>query len=180
MPHSQARLVRYELDSQSDDHISWRPYRDMSGDHLPGITTQRLWSAKCPMMFNEIVEWCYTDRVTRQFGLRQTIPGNSPEDNHDRLHDTVNDNVDWVFIRSDYIRLWESRDTQVLAPAQGNGCTKAYGRWYDSVTRRFIVDPRHWIQQQGFQGEQGHSQYYVSFSNLANLFICYVAIFYEY
>ncbi|XP_074346033.1 uncharacterized protein LOC141684804 [Apium graveolens] len=28
--------------------------------------------------------------------------------------------------------------------------------WYDKVTRRFIINPRIWRDQQGFQGSQGH------------------------
>lgn len=169
VPRSQSRLVRYELDSMSHDHILWRPYRDIRIEDMPSIAAQRLWTAKCPLIFNELVEWCYTDRVTRQFGFRQDVPQSSPEENHRRLHGTVNEGSDWVFIHATFVQLWESRMTQTLSPvhhppAKKKGCTKAYAIWYESVTRRFIMHPSQWSGQHGFQGTQGHSQYYVSFS----------------
>lgn len=110
---------------------------------------------------------------TRQFGFVQNIP-QSPDEYHQRLHEgSVNDNLDWMTLRAPYIGLWDSRIDHTLMPemyAYGIGCTEAYDAWYDSVTRRLILQPDHWTTEPRFQGTQGLSQYYVSLNIFVHLF----------
>lgn len=163
VPRSQARIFRYELDTMTAEHFLWTPYSDLPSTCLPNRTVQRHWTSRCPLLFISVAEWCYPDRVTRQFGRIQDIPRSSPHESHDRLHERVNDRLGWLTVRHQYIHLWETRMTQALLTSWypiGIGCTEDYDDWYDSVTRRFIVNPTHWASQPGFQGTQGVSQYY--------------------
>ena len=184
MPNSKSRIVRFELDSMVDcQHFVWRPYVGVDVAFLPDRQSQRLWTAKCPLIFNEVVEWCYPDRVTRQFGYSQDIPFTSPEVNHYGLHDAVGESIDWPYIRQIYIQAWADRARHIMAsphfrPAGSRGCTIGYRAWYDRVTRRFILNPEEWATEEGFQGTQGTSQYYVSiqhfFYNYTHAYVCIV------
>ncbi|MED6142046.1 hypothetical protein PIB30_109628, partial [Stylosanthes scabra] len=57
----------------------WTPY----DEHRLGpnavlndiLTRANLWNAPSPLISFECIEWCPTDRVMRQFGLAQGIPG---------------------------------------------------------------------------------------------------------
>lgn len=83
---NKARHTRYELDDMHIDQICWRPYRHFAREHAT-LLQLRLWSAQCPLIFQSYIEWCYPDRVTRQFGFRQDIPTRSPRQGHDVSHD---------------------------------------------------------------------------------------------
>ena len=95
---------------------------------------------KCPLIFNEVVEWCYPDRVTRQFGYSQdyTIHFTGGEPlwiTRCRLESLI----DWPYIRQIYIQAWADRARHIMAsphfrPAGSRGCTIGYRAWYDRVT----------------------------------------------
>ncbi|MED6132062.1 hypothetical protein PIB30_015635 [Stylosanthes scabra] len=57
----------------------WTPYDQhrLGPNVVPEdiYTRADLWNAPSPLILFERVEWCPTDRVMRQFGLAQTIPG---------------------------------------------------------------------------------------------------------
>lgn len=149
------------------DRFIWMPYIDLPRDCMPHSNAQRLWTARCTLLFISYAEWCYTDRVTRQFGYIQSIP-RAPDEGHERLHQSAtNESIDWVMIRESHIRLWNSRVRHILMAGMyeaGIGCTADYDDWYDTVTRRLIVRPDRWVREAGFQGTQGVSEYYVSIS----------------
>ena len=120
------------------------------------------WTALAPMMYMSYVEWCYTDRVTRQFGFMQGVPYSSPYPNHQQLHDHYNEQVDWMYAREPFVDLWDTRMERALASPplmHGEGCTASYLPWFHRVTRRIIINPLHWPQQEGaFQGTQLSTQ----------------------
>ncbi|KAL1805092.1 hypothetical protein ACET3Z_028160 [Daucus carota] len=56
----------------------WRPYAALDDEFQPDETLYLQWTAPTCLMYMAYVEWCYTDRVTRQFGFVQDIPTSSP------------------------------------------------------------------------------------------------------
>nr|XP_017221369.1 PREDICTED: serine/threonine-protein phosphatase 7 long form homolog [Daucus carota subsp. sativus] len=162
VPHAQSRMTQYELDALTPRQFRWRPYADLPAEHHPEATVYLRWTAPAPMMYMSYVEWCYTDRVTRQFGFMQGVPYSSPYPNHQELHDHYNEQVDWMYAREPFVDLWDTRMERALASPplmHGEGCTASYLPWFHRVTRRIIINPLHWPQQEGaFQGTQLSTQ----------------------
>ncbi|KAK1379395.1 PMD domain-containing protein [Heracleum sosnowskyi] len=70
VPFKNSRGTRFELDSMSESGFKWRPYLDSAPEAMSITDREReVMSAQCPLIFERVVEWCYTDRVTRQFGF---------------------------------------------------------------------------------------------------------------
>ncbi|KAL8097729.1 hypothetical protein AgCh_030739 [Apium graveolens] len=151
------REIRYDLDTMSEDSFRWRPYKDCA-DEARDIHALELslMSAPSPLFYLTWVEWCYTDRVTTQFGYLQLVPIDSPLGGHDSFH---RGQRGWP-LQFDRVReLWDSRHSAVLQPlayrrTQRPMCAVQYPQWFDRVTRRFMINPRMWRGQQGFQGSQ--------------------------
>ena len=160
------RGIRYELDHMSESYFIWRPYVDCAAEARTIPDAEReLMSAPSPLIYMTIGEWCYTDRVTRKFGYMQPVPTASPVDRHPDYHVACRR---WPRSLQDMVREWESRHNQTLRAAgyrssRRPSCTDDYYEWYDRVTRRFMVNPRIWRDQYGFQGSQGHFPVAVSF-----------------
>lgn len=154
-----SRLVRYYLDTMRESDFLWMPYEDSAADAFQILGDERaLMTAPCPLFFDGLVEWCYTDRVTRQFGFLQQIPIASPVPGHDSFHRVPDD---WETPLADLFDRWHTRGDRIMAPPAYSSmrrptCTEEYSSWYDRVTRRFIINPAVWPRQQGFQGTQGH------------------------
>ena len=159
---NKARIGRYELDDMHIDQICWRPYRYFPTDELPTVMERRLWSAQCPLLFHSLLEWYYPDRVTRQFGFVQDIPTRSPVPGHDLGHcytgyaDLGND---LAYVRAHFIQLWEARGANALSPpsyvpARSNERVSGYDAWFQTITRRFILEMSRWREHGRFQGSQ--------------------------
>ncbi|XP_017226628.2 serine/threonine-protein phosphatase 7 long form homolog [Daucus carota subsp. sativus] len=161
VPHSQSRITRYELDNIGVQQFLWRPYAALDDEFQPDQTLYLQWTAPTPLMYMAYVEWCYTDRVTRQFGFVQDIPTSSPRRNHHELHDVVNESIDWQGPMETYIRLWDTSLHRAMTSPPlmpGDGCAPAYMPWYLEVTRRYMVNPIFWTRADAFQGTQGATQ----------------------
>nr|XP_017219346.1 PREDICTED: uncharacterized protein LOC108196534 [Daucus carota subsp. sativus] len=161
VPHGQRRITRYELDNMIEANFRWRPYADLDDEHQPEYDLYLRWTAPTPLMYMAYVEWCYTDRVTRQFGFVQDIPTSSPRANHSNLHTIVNEAINWEGARESHTRIWDrSLERALTSPPLmfGEGCTAAYMPWFLAVTRRYIVNPVYWRTAEAFQGTQGATQ----------------------
>ena len=142
-------------------NFRWRPYAHFDDEHQPEYDLYLRWTAPTPLMYMAYVEWCYTDRVTRQFGFVQDIPTSSPRANHSNLHTIVNEAINWEGARESHTRLWDrSLERALTSPPLmfGEGCTAAYMPWFLAVTRRYIVNPVYWRTAEAFQGTQGATQ----------------------
>ena len=66
--------------------IIWQPYTPDLLAQLPDycLHGQEIWCSRVPLICFYIIEWHYTDRVTRQFGIVQSIP--DPCDTDATLH----------------------------------------------------------------------------------------------
>ena len=95
-----------------------------------------------PLVCFHIVEWLFTDRVARQFGLRQHIP--PPCDTGEKLHkmDLRGRAVqNWVQKHRDFLELWDRRRQSLVHGAQWDGIMDyhdPYMVWYRKITRRWI------------------------------------------
>ncbi|XP_063944851.1 serine/threonine-protein phosphatase 7 long form homolog [Daucus carota subsp. sativus] len=161
VPDSQSRITRYELDNMGVEQFLWWPYAALDDEFQPDQTSYLQWTALTPLMYMAYVEWCYTDRVTRQFGFVLDIPTSSPRRNHHELHDAVNESINLQGVRETYICFWDtSLDRAMTSPPfiLGDGCSPAYMPWYLEVTRRHMVNPIFWPRADAFQGTQGATQ----------------------
>lgn len=162
-----SRGARFDLDSITESVFMWMPYGDSA--HEAFVITDdeiSIMSAPSPLMFEHLVEWCYTDRVTRQFGFVQMVPTTSPHQGHFRFHGPPGK---WPISWSELIDLWFSRglhkmEPPLYRPKTPPVCGLPYFEWYDRVTRRFIINPTVWSEQRGFQGTQGNLPMAVSIS----------------
>ncbi|KAF7802671.1 uncharacterized protein G2W53_041782 [Senna tora] len=140
-------LKKYKLllDSLKEDQIKWRPYdEDHVSQQIPHycIDNRHIWRANVPLICFHIVEWQYSDRVLRQFGMDQPIPEN-PVD-IDFLHTlklTGNILANWFIEHQFYIHVWNNWQARVAFAPPYHGIlkrTSEYMKWYWRHTRRWI------------------------------------------
>uniref|UniRef100_A0A2N9IP15 Aminotransferase-like plant mobile domain-containing protein n=1 Tax=Fagus sylvatica TaxID=28930 RepID=A0A2N9IP15_FAGSY len=123
--------------------IIWEPYKEIL-DGLPAYCKagQDIWRTKSPLVCGHLIEWHLPNRVLRQFGMEQDIPG--PFDTETRLHDVDlrgKSDTDWTIEWADYIQKWNTRaETVVTRPLleQPISYSHPYMRWYRHITRRCI------------------------------------------
>ncbi|KAF7844642.1 serine/threonine-protein phosphatase 7 long form-like protein [Senna tora] len=111
------KKYRLLLDSLKEDQIKWRPYdEDHVSQQIPHycIDNRHIWLANVPLICFHIVEWQYSDRVLRHFGMDQPIPEN-PVD-IDFLHTlklTGNISANWFIEHQFYIHVWNNWQARV-------------------------------------------------------------------
>lgn len=126
----------------------WTPYTQAILDDLPDFCKlhQELHLAVVPLIVWWMVEWHHPDRVLRQFGHDQHIPGVAMQ--HDSLHDVKlsgRNEVNWAVHHAQYVEMWIERRQRVLTdlPRLAGGHLpdpSDYMMWYQRHTVRWM-DP---------------------------------------
>ena len=119
----------------------WRPYTELDDrtlSHVPAGLAESAYMmgrTEVPMICFEIVEWQRPDRVTRQFGFRQPIPRNIPDEIRDdiitlRQYD-LQGKYQWKWLEKllPYTGLWDRRHEFIVG-----GITIGSERLYRYVT----------------------------------------------
>ncbi|KAL4275806.1 hypothetical protein AHAS_Ahas20G0144000 [Arachis hypogaea] len=111
--------IRRLLDDIPADGFVWNPY---SPDHIENIVVPNdilqhrlMWSVVVPLISFECIEWHASDRVMRQFGLVQEVPGEATHlaESHNVVL-TGPKNKDWTVEHSGYIMRWTNHLSSVL------------------------------------------------------------------
>ncbi|KAH1241654.1 Serine/threonine-protein phosphatase 7 long form [Glycine max] len=135
------RLFRRKLDLMKRHEFVWEPYTPTVMAALPPICVvgSVAWFAVVPLICFHVVEWHQPDRVLRQFGLQQPIPGcpSQPQNLHGiTLKGKQDEN--WFHLQ------WNNRAefrVDVYPRQQGLlGYNSDYMVWYRGKTKMF-VDP---------------------------------------
>ena len=99
--------------------------------------------ASVPLICFDMVEWHWPDRVMRQFGHQQHIPGSC--DNLPQLYKVDRKgkhDKDWASTHVKYIRLWDRRAESIFAPRLHDSdisrVAQEYMSWYKRITRQFL------------------------------------------
>ncbi|KAF7813805.1 serine/threonine-protein phosphatase 7 long form-like protein [Senna tora] len=141
--HHMYRQMIDRMDECGD--IDWTPYSSMlERGEIPNEYLQHpdIWRASVPLVNFAIVEWHHSDRVLRQFGMTQSIPG-QPRDLSDvhglslrnKSHQT------WYERHKAWIDIWFQWPALVcttsVAPTHLDRRSD-YMQWYRRHTRRWI------------------------------------------
>jgi len=124
--------------------ITWDPYEPALVDAMPPdlLDHQAEWRARVPVICFEVVASHLPDRVMRQFGLRQDVPGTC--DTSAELHAIDRrgrSETNWQLEHWRFIQLWNGRLDWVQEgyPMYGDMDPRdPYMQWYRRITRRFI------------------------------------------
>ncbi|XP_071736346.1 serine/threonine-protein phosphatase 7 long form homolog [Rutidosis leptorrhynchoides] len=132
-------------------HFIWQPYDDELFARLPEQCTadRPLWSYRGPIIFWATIETHLPDRVCRQFGWGQPIPGVEyllPTQTHHQLHKTnlsMKRSVDMSANapQATYIAEWNDRANRIFVGRDGGGVSRGYYDWYKARTVVHITDP---------------------------------------
>ncbi|KAH1214100.1 Serine/threonine-protein phosphatase 7 long form [Glycine max] len=106
------RLFRRKLDLMKRHEFVWEPYTAIVMAALPPICVVGgvAWFAVVPLICFHVVEWHQPDRVLRQFGLQQPIPGcpSQPQNLHGiTLKGKQDEN--WFHLLAPIIGQWNNR-----------------------------------------------------------------------
>lgn len=127
--------------------ITWQPYTTQVLDALPGECRMgsEIWLARCPLICFDIVEWHYPDRVLRQFGGVQGVPGPTELRNElEKIHNKDRRGkaaTNWRIEHYNYIAQWDNRENMIVNYQQSDGndvVAANYAHWYRQITRRFV------------------------------------------
>ncbi|KAH1222268.1 Serine/threonine-protein phosphatase 7 long form [Glycine max] len=139
---------RRKLDVMKRDEFVWIPY---TGHVEMNLSQTRIILLIC---FQE-VEWHQPDRVMRQFGMQQPIPGPVMQPNN--IHDLTlkgNEGKNWMRLMQPALNEWNSRyerRVEQTPPQTGTlSLNYEYMRWYRRKTKVY-VDPKH--ARRGLLGE---------------------------
>ncbi|KAH1205985.1 Serine/threonine-protein phosphatase 7 long form [Glycine max] len=141
------RVFRRKLDLMKRHEFVWEPYTATVMGALPPICVvgSVAWFAVVPLICFHVVEWHQPDRVLRQFGLQQPIPGcpSQPQNLHGIMLKGKQDE-NWFHLLAPIIGQWNNRAefrVDVYPRQEGLlGYNSDYMVWYRRKTKMF-VDP---------------------------------------
>lgn len=93
------------------------------------------------MLCFPVAEWHQPDRVLRQFGQRQEVPGPSESLSENHIRDLRTTVTDWSNEYAPLVALWEQRLERVVTGPTLEGDLSyhdPYFVWYRSITRRYV------------------------------------------
>ncbi|KAH1209405.1 Serine/threonine-protein phosphatase 7 long form [Glycine max] len=148
---------RCKLDVMKRDEFVWVPYAGHVEMNLSQVCFfgSVLWTCIIPLICFQKVEWHQPDRVMRQFGMQQPIPGPVMQPNN--IHDLTlkgKEGKNWMRLMQPALNEWNSRYERRVeqTPPQTEtlGLNSEYMRWYRRKTKVY-VDPKH--ARRGLLGE---------------------------
>ena len=168
-PHHHTRNYRGDLDSLQLHWVTWQPYArlyereadpdDVDATHFPVCRHMAL--GRIPMVAFEIIEYQYSDRVLRQFGMCQHIPDDPFDHAVLRLERQSSfQRPHRLAMYQQYVAEWESYvATGGPEIVKGGFVSLAeYMQWYRRVSKMRIarcvppegdiIQPRDWYPQQ--------------------------------
>ncbi|WOH04457.1 hypothetical protein DCAR_0623866 [Daucus carota subsp. sativus] len=142
-PHHSLPHYRGEFDGVALDVLSWTPYSefhemegDSDGDHdisAEDWEARYAGLARVPLLHYDIVEYQHSDRVLRQFGLRQPIPPSPVSMTRYRQEKEV------------FLIQWErfvDHPEVVVAQHSLDADDTGYLEWYEHISRRRVGKPQ--------------------------------------
>lgn len=125
----------------------WEPYTNEVLELLAPIcrSDAHIWRTVAPLICFDIVEWHHPERVLRQFGHGQMIPGSCDFDV--QLHKTDRrgkSGHDWLAHHGQQVAMWNAREQSVVDAQhiQDSPALRAqYMDWYKRITRLVISPP---------------------------------------
>ncbi|KAL5134694.1 Serine/threonine-protein phosphatase 7 long form [Glycine soja] len=148
---------RRKLDVMKRDEFVWVPYAGHVEMNLSQVCFfgSVLWTCIIPLICFQKVEWHQPDRVMRQFGMQQPIPGPVMQPNN--IHDLTlkgKEGKNWMRLMQPALNEWNSRyerRVEQTPPQTGTlSLNSEYMRWYRRKTKVY-VDPKH--ARRGLLGE---------------------------
>ncbi|KAH1212934.1 Serine/threonine-protein phosphatase 7 long form [Glycine max] len=141
------RVFRCKLDIMKQNEFVWEPYTAtvMAASPLICVVGSVVWFAVVPLICFHVVEWHQPDRVLRQFGMQQPIPG-CPSQSQNLHGITLKGKQDenWFQLLAPMISQWNNRaEFRVDVYPRQEGLlsfNSDYMVWYRRKTKMF-VDP---------------------------------------
>ncbi|XP_060218106.1 serine/threonine-protein phosphatase 7 long form homolog isoform X2 [Lycium barbarum] len=157
-------ICRDVLDNLIDGQFVWQPYSEAIINRLPEwcLRGRDIWMAKVPLICGIYREWHMVDRVLRQFGRKQHIPGPCAEIDpfhykRDKRYAIKVEDQEY-FTETDF--LWGNRrDSLIQAEyeTQDPQSLSEYFCWYRRHSRTFIGNPAHKVDR-GYQHMAGRHE----------------------
>nr|XP_017250727.1 PREDICTED: serine/threonine-protein phosphatase 7 long form homolog [Daucus carota subsp. sativus] len=154
-PHHSLPHYRGEFDGVASDVVSWTPYSefhemegDSDGDHdisAEDWEARYAGLARVPLVHYDIVEYQHSDRVLRQFGLRQPIPPPPVSMTRYRQEKEAFHYTDWRAVWFAEIGEWErfvDHPEVVVAQHSLDTDDTGYLDWYEHISRRRVGKPQ--------------------------------------
>ncbi|XP_059287573.1 serine/threonine-protein phosphatase 7 long form homolog [Lycium ferocissimum] len=137
-------ICRDVLDNLIDGQFVWRPYSEAIINRLPEwcLRGRDIWMAKVPLICGIYREWHMVDRVLRQFGRKQHIPGPCAEIDpfhykRDKRY-AIKAADQQYFTETDF--LWGNRRESLIRPSRHEALALGHQQSY-KFGSKLIQDP---------------------------------------